>query len=417
MKDTLAIIVGGGPAPGMNGVISAVTIEAVNEGKQVLGIRGGFKTLFEGNLKNVLPLTIDGVSRIHTTGGSILATSREYPDQVKERFKVLMKTLKRLNIRYLITIGGDGTAFMARWIGQEAMGTISVIHVPKTIDNDLPLPGGMPTFGYETARHYGVELVNNLMEDAKTMGRWYFVSTMGRNVGHLALGIGKAAGATLTLIPEEFQGKGLSLRRIADILEGSIIKRLSMGKHHGVAVMAEGIADKLDKHELSRYEQIEKDETGRVRLSEIQLGRIVKTFVKNSLEKRGIEMTIVDKNIGYELRAANPIPFDIEYTRNLGYGAVKFLLRGGSNAMITFYEGRLTSVPFADMVDVSTGRINVRYVDINSESYEVGQKYMIKLNAEDFSSQKIKRLSKTARMSVTEFRKRFQYLTENTSCR
>lgn len=417
MKDTLAIIVGGGPAPGMNGVISAVTIEAVNEGKQVLGIRGGFKTLFEGNLKNVLPLTIDGVSRIHTTGGSILTTSREYPDQVKERFKVLMKTLKRLNIRYLITIGGDGTAFMARWIGQEAMGTISVIHVPKTIDNDLPLPGGMPTFGYETARHYGVELVNNLMEDAKTMGRWYFVSTMGRNVGHLALGIGKAAGATLTLIPEEFQGKGLSLRRIADILEGSIIKRLSMGKHHGVAVMAEGIADKLDKHELSRYEQIEKDETGRVRLSEIQLGRIVKTFVKNSLEKRGIEMTIVDKNIGYELRAANPIPFDIEYTRNLGYGAVKFLLRGGSNAMITFYEGRLTSVPFADMVDVSTGRINVRYVDINSESYEVGQKYMIKLNAEDFSSQKIKRLSKTARMSVTEFRKRFQYLTENTSCR
>lgn len=416
MKDTLAIIVGGGPAPGMNGVISAVTIEAVNEGKQVLGIRGGFKTLFEGNLKNVIPLTIDGVSRIHTTGGSILTTSREYLDQVKERFKVLMKTLKKLNIRYLITIGGDGTAFMARWIGQEAMGRISVIHVPKTIDNDLPLPGGMPTFGYETARHYGVELVNNLMEDAKAMGRWYFVSTMGRNVGHLALGIGKAAGATLTLIPEEFQTTDLSLRRVADILEGSIIKRLSMGKHHGVAIMAEGIADKLDKQELSRYEHIEKDETGRVRLSEIQLGRIVKTFVKNSLENRGIEMTIVDKNIGYELRAANPIPFDIEYTRNLGYGAVKFLSRGGSNAMITFYEGRLTSVPFADMVDVSTGRIKVRYVDISSEPYEVGQKYMIKLNAEDFSPRNVKGLSKTAKMSVTEFRKRFQYLTENTSC-
>jgi 6-phosphofructokinase 1 len=406
-RKTLAIIVGGGPAPGINGVISAATIEAVNEGMRIIGLSGGFKSLFEGKRDCVVPLGIDDVSRIHSTGGSLLGTSREYPDKVKDRFRVLMKTLKSLRVRSLITIGGDGTAYMARWIGQEARGSLSVAHVPKTIDNDLLLPGGMPTFGYETARHYGVALVKNLMEDAKTMERWYFVTTMGRSVGHLALGIGKASGATLTLIPEEFEEGTIRCGNVADIIEGTIIKRLSMGKRHGVVVMAEGIADRLDAGELAKYEHLEKDETGRVRLSEIQLGRIAKLLVRTSLAKRGIGVTIVDKNIGYELRAADPIPFDIEYTRNLGYGAVKFLSRGGSDAMITFCEGRLTAVPFADMFDVVAQRMKVRKVDIRSENYEVGQKYMIRLGADDFTPQSLRILSKAAGLPVGDFMKRF----------
>lgn len=416
MKEVLAIVVGGGPAPGINGAISAATIEAINSGLNVIGVMGGFKSLFEGRKNNIIPLTIEDVSRIHTQGGSILGSSREYPDRVKEKFKVLMKTFRTFKVRYLITIGGDGTSFMARWIEKEAKGSIAVVHVPKTIDNDLPLPGGMPTFGYETARHYGVEIVKNLMEDAKTMGRWYFVTTMGRNVGHLALGIGKASGATITLIPEEFPEEKISIKKIADILEGSIIKRLSMGRTHGVAVIAEGISDKLDFHELSRYEHLEKDETGRVRLSQIQLGRIVKEFVRKSLKERDIEITIVDKNIGYELRAADPIPFDIEYTKNLGYGAVKFLLRGGSGAMITIYEGRLNSVPFADMFDPDTGRIKVRTVDITSEPYEVGRKYMIRVEKVDFNPNNLKRLARAANMTPLVFRERFGYLFDKGNC-
>lgn len=410
MREVLAIVVGGGPASGINGAISAAVIEAINNNLEVIGIMGGFKSLFEGRKENIIPLTIEDVSRIHTQGGSILGSSREYPDKVKERFKVLMRTLKTFKVRYLITIGGDGTSFMARWIEREAKGFISVVHVPKTIDNDLPLPGGMPTFGYETARHYGVEIVKNLMEDAKTMGRWYFVTTMGRNVGHLALGIGKASGATITLIPEEFHEDKVSMKKIADILEGSITKRMSMGKRHGVAIIAEGIADRLDFHELSRYEHIEKDETGRVRLSQIQLGRIAKEFVRKSLKERNIEITIVDKNIGYELRAADPIPFDIEYTKNLGYGAVKFLLRGGSGAMITIYEGRLNSVPFADMFNPDTGRTKIRTVDITSEPYEVGRKYMIRLEKEDFQPANLRRLAKAANMKPSSFKGRFYYL-------
>ena len=409
-KEVLAIVVGGGPAPGINGVISAAAIEAINEGKKVMGIVGGFKSLFAGDKKAVRELSIEDVSRIHTTGGSILRTSRDPMDTAKEKFSVLLATLRQLNVRYLLTIGGDGTAFMARWIEKETRGKLSVVHVPKTIDNDLYLPGDRSSFGYNTARHWGVEIVKNLMEDAKTTGRWYFITTMGRNAGHLALGIGKAAGAPLTLIPEEFGERTVSFQEVADILEGSIIKRLSMKKDHGVAVLAEGISGKLDMNELESLEDIQRDEAGRIRLSEIQLGRIFKEIVKKSLESRGIRTTIVHKTIGYELRAAAPIPYDIEYTRNLGYGAVRFLLCGGSGAMIVFDEGRLRPVSFVELTDPLTGKIRNKLVDINSENYEVGRKYMIRLEKEDFAPASVSLLAKTAGMSVAKFNKKFSSL-------
>ena len=409
-KEVLAIVVGGGPAPGINGVISAAAIEAINEGKKVVGIVGGFKSLFAGDKKAVRQLCIEDVSRIHTTGGSILRTSRDPMDTAKEKFNVLLSTLRQLNVRYLLTIGGDGTAFMARWIEKEARGKLSVVHVPKTIDNDLYLPGDRSSFGYNTARHWGVEIVKNLMEDAKTTGRWYFITTMGRNAGHLALGIGKAAGAPLTLIPEEFEGRTVTAQEVANIIEGSIIKRLAMKKDHGVAVLAEGISGKFDMRELEALENIRCDEAGRVRLSEIQLGRIFKDIVKKSLESRGIRTTIVHKTIGYELRAAAPIPYDIEYTRNLGYGAVRFLLCGGSGAMIVFDEGRLRPISFVELTDPLTGKIRNKLVDINSENYEVGRKYMIRLEKEDFAPAAIAVLAKTAGMSVAQFNKKFSSL-------
>lgn len=408
-NEVVGIIVGGGPAPGINGVISSAAIEVINAGKEVVGIVGGFKSLFDGKADCIIPLTIKDVSMIHIEGGSILRTSREYPDRAKQKFKVLMSTLKQSGINYLITVGGEGTLFMANWIEKEARGCINVAHVPKTIDNDIPLPGGIPTFGYETARHWGVEIVENIIKDAKTAGRWYFVTTMGRHAGHLALGIGKAAGATITLISEEFE-ESLPFKKVVDILAGSIIKRLSMGRDYGVAVLAEGIAEKFNPEELKKYEHLEKDETGRVRLSEIQLGRILKNFVKDTLESMGIHVTIVDKNIGYELRAADPIPFDVEYTRNLGYGVVRYLLKGGTGAMIVFDNGRLRPIPFVELVDYPTGNVRVKKVDMTSETYEVGRKYMIRLEREDFKGEKLESLAKTANLKPEEFIDRFGYV-------
>ncbi|OGW26962.1 MAG: 6-phosphofructokinase [Nitrospirae bacterium GWC2_42_7] len=411
-KEVVAIVVGGGPAPGINGVISAATIEAVNSGKEIIGIVGGFKSLFAGDKKCGIPLTIEKVSRIHTSGGSILKTSRDPIDSAKEKFKVLLNTLKSLNVRYLITIGGDGTAFMARWIERESRGKLSVVHVPKTIDNDLYLPGGKSSFGYETARHWGVKVVKNIMEDAKTTGRWYLITTMGRNSGHLALGIGKAVGAAITLIPEEFVEEKLPLQKVADMIEGSIIKRLSMGKNHGVAILAEGISSKFDIKDIETCEGIEKDEAGRMRFSEIQLGRIMKHIIRKSLESRDLHVTIVDKRVGYELRAADPIPYDIEYTRDLGYGAVRFLINGGTAAMIVFDEGKLRPVSFVEMADPVTGKTKVKLVDIKSEAYEVGRQYMLRLEKEDFSTKNLSKLAGAANLTVADFREKFFYLVE-----
>jgi hypothetical protein len=130
-----------------------------------------------------------------------------------------------------VTIGGDDTAFSASRLAGAAGGGLRVAHVPKTIDNDLPLPGGVPTFGFETARSVGVQLVNNLMTDAITTQRWYLVVAMGRSAGHLALGIGKSAGATLTVIAEEFpRGEPIRLSRLVDVLETSMLKRIAHGR-------------------------------------------------------------------------------------------------------------------------------------------------------------------------------------------
>jgi 6-phosphofructokinase 1 len=412
-KEIVGIVVGGGPAPGINGVIGAATIEAINHGKRVVGIVGGFNSLFEGNKNSVHPLTIEDVSRIHTTGGSILRTSRDSPENAKAKFKTLMTTLKQIGIKYLITIGGEGTLFMAHWIEREGRGSINVVHTPKTIDNDIPIPGGLSTFGYQTARHVGVGLVNNIMEDARTMGRWYFISTMGRHTGHLALGIGKASGATITLIPEEFPEARLSIKKITDILAGSIIKRLSMGKDHGVAIIAEGIVEKLEPSELARCENVQKDETtGKIRLPDIQIARVLKDSVRDELHAIDIKTTIVSMNIGYELRAADPIPFDVEYTKNLGYGAIRYLLKGGTGAMIVVYEGHIMSVPFVEMID-SQGAIKIRKVDLNSEIYEVARKYMIRLEKEDFEGNYLKHLAAVTKMSQEEFKAKFSYILDS----
>jgi ATP-dependent phosphofructokinase / diphosphate-dependent phosphofructokinase len=228
----LAILCGGGPAPGINSVISAVTIEARNEGLDVIGFYDGFEHLIDGSVDpgDFRVLNISDVSRIHFQGGTILRTSRANPTQTPEATANVVRALRDQNIDYLVTIGGDDTAFGASTVAQHAGGTLRVAHVPKTIDNDLPLPTGMPTFGYETARNAGTEIVQTIMEDSRSTNRWFVVVIMGRKAGHLALGVGKSAGATLTIIPEEFEKPVLTLDDISRVIEGAILKRRINGQ-------------------------------------------------------------------------------------------------------------------------------------------------------------------------------------------
>jgi ATP-dependent phosphofructokinase / diphosphate-dependent phosphofructokinase len=405
----LGILVGGGPAPGINAVIGAATIRARLAGVGVIGIRDGFEWLTQGEIGRAVPLTIDAVSRIHFRGGSFLGISRSHPgtDETLDR---VLDSLRRLDVSHLITIGGDGTVSTAMRLAERAGASLNIVHVPKTIDDDLDLPPHVDTFGYQTARHWGVDIVKNLMVDAKTTSRWYFVVTAGRRAGHLALGIGKAAGATLTLISEEFHAP-IRLRTLVDTLTGAIIKRLSEGRRDGVAVIAEGVAFSVLADDLAGLHHAERDAYGELRIAEMNIGEILRTEVLARLKGLGLAVPIAAKNVGYELRCADPIPFDMEYARDLGYCAAKHVLAGGTACMISLEGGRFVPIPFLDMVDPETQRARMRLVDVSSARYEIAQRYMIRLRADDFSDPTVlARLAATARLPVDVFVREFQPL-------
>lgn len=420
----IGILVGGGPAPGLNGVISAVTIEARRNNMTVYGIMDGYKWLVKGDeqalINHVRELRISDVSRIHYDGGSVLRTSRTNPVKVTNGVANAVKMLQSLGINYMVTIGGDDTAYGAMEIARAAGGKIKFAHVPKTIDNDLPLPNELPTFGYQTARDLGATLVKNLMEDSRTTDRWYIATAMGRHAGHLALGIAKSSGATLCVIAEEFGHEGfIPIDKVCDILESSILKRRAMGHHHGVMVIAEGVAARLSPEELKLIPGVivEYDPFGNILLSEIELGKIIKLKLEGRFAQRGEKMVMVEINIGYVLRCADPVPFDQEYTRDLGYQAVHFLLSNDPkwqrNSMICVNNGRLTPLPFDEMIDPVTKKTAVRYVDTKSDSYNVARSYMVRLEQRDFEdSVFIKKMADAGKMSTEEFEKKFRYLVD-----
>jgi 6-phosphofructokinase 1 len=306
----MGILVSGGPAPGINSAISAAVIEAVNSGLSVVGIIDGYKHLVSGRTDMVRQLDISDVSRIHSQGGSILRTSRTNPSRNPEDLLQAVQSVRPLGLDYLVTIGGDDTAYGASEIAQAAGGDIKVAHVPKTIDNDLPLPGGQPTFGFETVRQAGTETVLNLMEESRTTNRWYFIVVMGREAGHLALGIAEAAGATLALIPEEFGEDGPKLDEVSKVLEAAILKRRVMGHEHGVTVIAEGIAEKMSVDELAGLPgvTVDHDAFGHIVLNDIPLAIILRRQVRQVFAQRGEDIGIVDVTLGYHIRCGHPSP-------------------------------------------------------------------------------------------------------------
>jgi len=430
-QPTMGILVGGGPAPGINGVIGAAAIEAINNSLKVLGFYDGFSHLAGGEFDPAVhtrELQIKDLSRIHFDGGSILRTSRtNLLNQSKlksstvvepdvEKTNRVCERLRSLGVSHLLTIGGDDTALSARFVAEHSGGRIRVVHVPKTIDNDLPLPGDIPTFGFSTARHVGATIVANLMEDSRTTQRWYVVVTMGRNAGFLALGIGKAAGATLTLIPEEFP-ESTTIHDIADIIEGSMLKRRMMGRPDGVAVLAEGLAYKLgDRAELSRLlgKEVPIDAAGHPRLSEVPLAQLLKDELQKRFAARGDSITVIGHLLGYELRCADPKTSDMGYTRDLGHGGVRLLLDTAMHlppgVMVTMQNGNLVPVPFEDMIDPKTNRTRIRTVDLDSYSYSVARAYMIRLEKSDFESpETLAALAAQARMTPAQFRQRYEH--------
>jgi ATP-dependent phosphofructokinase / diphosphate-dependent phosphofructokinase len=411
----IGILVGGGPAPGINGVIYAAVMEACKHDREVIGIYDGFKHLMDGEVVGI-PLLPETVAYIHQEGGSILHTARANPTRSEQSLHNCVAALLGAGITSLVSIGGDDTAFSASRVAryaQENMGLrLSSVHVPKTIDNDLPLPEDIPTFGFETARALGAQLAVNLKRDAATSQHWFLVMTMGRKAGHLALGIGKSAVATVTIIPEEWAGREIRLQEVVDILATSVLLRRLEGKPYGVAILAEGILENLAHADLEALDNVERDEHGHIRLAEVNFLDILKQNLSQELAQMGVHVRLVKQVLGYELRCAPPCAFDVEYTRTLGEAAIDFLLRGGANAIITLQHNQIVPIPYDEMIDPVTGRTEVRLVDTSSYRYQSNYKSMTRLKPEHAGDQALfERLAALTSLSPAQFKGRFGYLT------
>jgi 6-phosphofructokinase len=408
---TLGILVGGGPAPGINGVIHAVAMEAWRNHVPVIGILEGFKHLIDGRLEAEL-LTPERVAYIYQEGGSILRSARANPTGSPETLRRCVQTLQEAGINALVSIGGDDTAFSASRVAATAQADMGLdfrsVHVPKTIDNDLPLPEDVPTFGYETAREAGARIVLNLKRDANAIRQWFLVLTMGRQSGHLALGIGLSSTATITLIPEEWAGREIRLQEVVDILVTSMLLRLTEGKPYGVAVIAEGILENLAPEDLNKLENVERDEHGHVRLAEVNFLDILKKEVDKELKSLGVRLKIVKQMLGYELRCAPPCAFDMEYTRGLGEAAVGYLLGGGNNALITLQRGVFVPLPYQEIINPSTGRFTIRHVNTDSFRYKSAYKFMTRLKPEHAGDEDLMaRMAAFTNLTAVELRERY----------
>ena len=404
---TFGILVGGGPAPGINGVIGAAATAASRRGSRVIGIFEGFNHIMKGDTGRVCELDEAAVDQILLKGGSILHTSRANPTKSEEHLTNCVKSLDALGIDHLITIGGDDTASSAMRVAEAAGGRIKVVHVPKTIDNDLPLPTGIPTFGFETAREHATAVVERILEDTRTTRRWFFIIMMGRTAGHLTLGAGKAADAPIMLIPEDFPRQPIQLDDVVRTLEGAIVRRLARGRPDGVAVIAEGIAEHLDPDDPI-LKDVPRDEHGHIRLAEVPLGNVLRSAVIESLASRGVKVTIGEKDVGYEVRCGYPTAFDRDYTRDLGVGAVNSLLEGHTSALITRQAGQIVAVPFAEITDPATGRAAVRQVDTTTDSYRNTLALQERIDARDLDDEAtLARIAEAAKLSPEEAKKRY----------
>ena len=194
-----------------------------------------------------------------------------------------------------------------------------------------------------------------------------------------------------------------------------------MGKDRGLAVIAEGVAEKFDPEELASFPGVEvsRDQHGHLRLGEIQIEKILKRAIQKRFEDRGETLPIIDSTVGYELRSYAPIPFDIDYTRTLGYGAARALLSEPSEqypehgGLICLVGGDIKVLPFDQLRDPETGRTRVRTVDVEGESYQVARKYMIRLEKSDLADNEMKRrLAEAAEMTPDEFGERFARVVE-----
>ncbi len=367
MKESIAILAAGGPAPGINTVTSTISKIFLKDGYRVIGIHDGYKNLFNGKAHTV-DIDFTFADRIFNRGGSALRMSRSKPKD----HEFTGEFFKEHNVKLLVTIGGDDTASTANRLTKYLVSNnidIQNIHVPKTIDNDLPLPDGMPTFGFNSAKDQGVKLGSVIYEDARTSGNWFVISSMGRSAGHLAFEIGLSCHFPIIVIPEMFNKTEITFEKVVKLVISSMVKRKMDGIEHGVAILSEGIFHSLSDDEI-RNSGIDftYDDHGHPELGNVSKAHIFNVLTQRKLKELGLGIKSRPVELGYELRTIDPVAYDLTYCTLLGMGVHK-LFRQGHTGCIVSADSQSVIMPvfLKDVEDPSTGKIPPRLVNIDSE--------------------------------------------------
>jgi 6-phosphofructokinase 1 len=402
MKKSIAILAGGGPAPGINTVIASVAKVFLKDGYRVIGIHDGYKGLF-ARKPDLVEMDFERCDKIMNQGGSFLRMSRHKPKNEEFNPDFFVNN----NVKLLVTIGGDDTASTANRISKYlADNNVSIqnIHVPKTIDNDLPLPEGSPTFGYESAKEAGVRIAATIYEDARTSGNWFVVSAMGREAGHLAFGIGAACHYPMIVIPEMFDKSRPSFDKITNLVISSIIKRKILGINYGAAIISEGVFHFMTNTEIEATGiNFTYDDHGHPELGNVSKAHIFNMLVQRKLKELNIGVKSRPVELGYELRCVVPTAFDLFYCSLLGIGVKKIFDEGATGCMVTADPKGDVSPLYLKDVEDENGKVKPRLVDINCQKsqlvlrnnmhfihetdYEAAKQYVN--NPEDYDALKI----------------------------
>lgn len=404
---SIAILTGGGPAPGMNTVVASVAKTFLRDGYRVIGLHGGYSALFTEQPR-MAEIDFALADEIFNKGGSLLRMSRFKPtdEDFEQRFN--LKLFTDNEIKLLVTVGGDDTASTANRIAkflESKHYPISNIHVPKTIDNDLPLPNSSPTFGYNSAKSQGTVICTAVMEDARTSENWFVVSAMGRSAGHLALGIAGACHYPMVIIPEFFNKTEITMDKIVNLLISCILKRNIMGLNYGAAMVSEGVFHSLSDEEIKNSGiHFSYDSHGHPELGKVSKAHIFNEMLEKKVKELGLKVKSRPVEVGYEVRCCTPIAFDLTYCSLMGMGVHKLFNDGCTGCMVYVdHQGNVSPLYLKDLQDPATGKIPPRQVNVASNKvqsyindimdyitpadYEAARKYVS--NPEDYDFRRI----------------------------
>ncbi len=385
-RGSVVILCAGGPASGINCVISSVSKVFLAKGYRVIGLNEGYKSLVSENPKFV-DIDFAIADKIFNKGGSTLVMSRYKPKDEEFSTDFFIKN----DVKLLVTIGGDDTASTANRLSKYLRSQnldVANIHVPKTIDNDLPLPFAKPTFGYSTAVEEGVRIGSTLYEDARTCGNWFVVCAMGREAGHLAYQVGAACHYPMIIVPEMFNKTKITVNKIVRMGVSAMLKRKLLGIDYGVIIISEGVFHFIDEKEFEELNiSFPRDAHGHIELYAISKSHLFSQLIMEEMKSVGLSNRCRPLELGYELRCCAPSAADLFYTTKLGIGVWELFKSGATGCVVTLDDKEEVKPLYLKDVEGPDGKITPRLLDFEQSDIDmIYRNNLHYISEEDYSA-------------------------------